>query len=240
MSTYEHVGGRGRPGHWGHRMADMEGRRGRRRGSGDPGSHRGERGERGERRHGDWSPWDPRGGFGPGFRPPFRGRRAARGDIRASVLALVAEQPMHGYQIITELVQRSNGAWRPSPGSVYPILQQLQDEGLVRVEETDGRRVVHLTDAGREYVDAHPDELAAPWEAVGGRPDEQTRDLMDALRGLAGAAWQVAQAGSLAQLERATALLADTRRRLYGILAENGGTAGADPDDDKDAPGDDA
>jgi DNA-binding PadR family transcriptional regulator len=154
------------------------------------------------------------------------------------VLALLAEQPMHGYQIITELTERSHGAWRPSPGSVYPILQQLQDEGLVRVEETDGRRVVHLTDTGREYVEAHGDELAAPWEAVGGRSDEQTWELMTALRGVTGAAWQVAQAGSLAQLEQASSMLADVRRRLYGILAEDG-PAGPDAGDDTPAPSDD-
>jgi DNA-binding PadR family transcriptional regulator len=180
-------------------------------------------------RHGGWSPWDPRSGFGPGFRPPFRGRKAARGDVRASVLALLAEQPMHGYQIINELAERSQGAWRPSPGSVYPILQQLQDEGLVRVEETDGRRVVHLTDAGRAYVEAHRDELAAPWEAVGGQPDEQTWELMSAVRAVTGAAWQVAQAGTPADLERATGLLTEVRRRLYGILA--GGSEDGTEDD---------
>jgi DNA-binding PadR family transcriptional regulator len=178
--------------------------------------------------HGGGSPWDPRSGFGPGFRPPFRGRKAARGDVRASVLALLAEQPMHGYQIINELAERSQGAWRPSPGSVYPILQQLQDEGLVRVEETDGRRVVHLTDAGRAYVDTHHDELAAPWEAVGGQQDEQTWELMSAVRAVTGAAWQVAQAGTTADLERATALLTEVRRRLYGILA---GSTEDGPDD---------
>jgi DNA-binding PadR family transcriptional regulator len=135
------------------------------------------------------------------------------------VLALLAEEPMHGYQIINELAERSQGAWRPSPGSVYPILQQLQDEGLVRVEETDGRRVVHLTTAGQAYVDSHRDELAAPWEAVGGQPDEATWELMSAVRAVTGAAWQVAQAGTTTDLERATSLLAEVRRRLYGILA---------------------
>ncbi len=163
--------------------------------------------------------WEPRG-FGPGFRPPFRGgRRAARGDVRASVLALLAEQPMHGYQIINELAERSHGAWRPSPGSVYPILQQLQDEALVRIEEIDGRRVVHLTDVGRVYVETHQEELSAPWEAVGGQPDEQTWELMNAVRAVTGAASQVAQVGAAGDVQRATEMLTDVRRRLYGILA---------------------
>jgi len=211
------------PGRW----ARMSGH-----GPGAPGAHGGSGGH-GGRRHrghgpgpGGWSPWDPRGGFGPGFRPPFRGRKAARGDVRASVLALLSERPMHGYQIINELTERSQGAWRPSPGSVYPVLQQLQDEGLVRVEETDGRRVVHLTEAGQAYVEAHPEELAAPWEAVGAWPDEPTWKLMTAVRAVTGAAWQVAQAGTPAQVERAAEMLTEVRRRLYGILAEDGG---ADP-----------
>lgn len=220
MSTHTHVGNPpwwAMPGGWATHMSGHG--HGRRR----PGPGH---------RHGAWSPWDPRGGFGPGFRPPFRGRKAARGDVRASVLALLAEQPMHGYQIINELAERSQGAWRPSPGSVYPILQQLQDEGLVRVEETDGRRVVHLTDAGRAYVEGHRDELAAPWEAVGGQPDEQTWELMTAVRAVTGAAWQVAQAGTAADLERATSLLTEVRRKLYGILAGDA----ADPEAPEAAP----
>jgi DNA-binding PadR family transcriptional regulator len=232
MSTYTYAGGApwwASRGGWGAPMTG-HGHRGRRRPGPGPGGGSGSG-------PGGWSPWDPRGGFGPGFRPPFRGRKAARGDVRASVLALLAEQPMHGYQIINELAERSQGAWRPSPGSVYPILQQLQDEGLVRVEETDGRRVVHLTDAGRAYVEAHRDELAAPWEAVGGQPDERTWELMSAVRAVTGAAWQVAQAGSAAELERATAMLVDVRRRLYGILAESTETPedGTEPPDDTDS-----
>jgi DNA-binding PadR family transcriptional regulator len=192
---------------------------------------------RGRRRRGGppgWGPMGDPGGFGPrdpgGFGPrgPFRGRRAARGDVRASVLALLAEEPMHGYQIITELAERSNGAWRPSPGSVYPVIQQLQDEGLVRIEETDGRRVVHLTPAGERYVTEHADELTAPWEAVGFGPDEATWGLLTAAKSLAGAAWQVAQAGTRADVEKATAVLADARRRLYGILADGGAGSQSD------------
>jgi DNA-binding PadR family transcriptional regulator len=192
--------------------------------------HHGPGGRRhgGHGRGGGFGPgFDPRAmgfgpGFGPGFRPPFRGRKAARGDVRASVLSLLSEQPMHGYQIITELAERSGGTWRPSPGSVYPVIQQLQDEGLVRIEEADGRRVVHLTDAGREYVEAHAEELAAPWEAVGGGQDEVTGALLTAARGLAAAAWQITNAGTAADVEKATEVLTDARRRIYGILADSG------------------
>ncbi|MEN3358184.1 MAG: hypothetical protein V7637_2166 [Mycobacteriales bacterium] len=214
MTIHEHAGrGRRRGPHHGDPAHAEEGGHDRRRGRGHRHGGPGRPGP-------DGFGWEPRGGFGPGFRPPFRGgRRAARGDVRASVLALLAEQPMHGYQIINELAERSNGAWRPSPGSVYPILQQLQDEALVRIEETDGRRVVHLTDVGRVYVETHQDELSAPWEAVGSQPDEQTWELMNAVRAVTGAAWQVAQVGDTTDVRRATQMLTDMRRRLYGILA---------------------
>ena len=118
-----------------------------------------------------------RSGHGPGFARRFggprgRGRRTARGDIRAAVLALVAEQPRHGYEIIQEIAERTGGAWRPSPGSVYPTLSQLEDEGLVRVEQADGRRVVHLTEEGTRYVEEHRAELDAVWDV--GRPAATT------------------------------------------------------------------
>ncbi len=182
----------------------------------------------------------PGGGFGPGFGGPgfggpgfvgpgFGGRggrgrgggRAGRGDVRASVLALLAEQPRHGYEIITEIIERSGGAWKPSPGSVYPVLQQLQDEGLVRPEEADGRRVFHLTEAGITYVAEHATELTTPWQSVGGTPHEGVEALFGVFKQVAAAAGQVAQAGSEAQLQAARTVLADTRRSLYRILAED-------------------
>src|SRR5690242_19528879 len=126
-----------------------------------------------------------RGGFGPWggpFPPPLdmlfrgfgggghgRGRRARRGDVRAALLVLLHEQPRNGYQLIQEIEQRSEGAWRPSPGSVYPALQQLEDEGLVRTEETEGRRTYALTDEGRGYVEENRDDLGEPWKAVGAK-----------------------------------------------------------------------
>ena len=100
----------------------------------------------------------------------MRGPRAKRGDVRAAALALLAEQPMNGYQIIQEIGERSGGVWRPSPGSIYPALQQLEDEGLIRAEAGEGgRRAFQLTDEGRAYAAAHSAELTAPWDVVAGQ-----------------------------------------------------------------------
>src|ERR687883_882324 len=113
-----------------------------------------------------------RGGFGPPFGPHFGGPhlrgRARRGDVRAALLVLLDEEPRNGYGLMQEIERRRGGAWRPRPGSVYPALQQLEDEGLVRAEEREGSRVFSLTDKGRTYVDEHADELGAPWDAVRG------------------------------------------------------------------------
>lgn len=199
----------------------------------DPaGEHRPGRG-RGRRRHG------PRGGpgFGPGFgpggfpgRPGFpgfpgphgrRGRKRARGDIRAAVLALLAEGPMHGYQIIQEINERSEGAWRPSPGSVYPTLQQLEDEGLVRTEQADGKRVMHLTDEGTAYVEERRADLDRVWETIGDDADDEEIALRESVGQVMGAAMQVMSAGTTAQREAAREILVDARRKLYRILAED-------------------
>jgi DNA-binding PadR family transcriptional regulator len=170
--------------------------------------------------------------FGPGFGPPFgpgmrgfprgrRGRRTSRGDIRAAVLALVAEQPRHGYEIIQEIAERTGGAWRPSPGSVYPTLSQLEDEGLVRVEQSEGRRVVHLTEEGTRYVDEHREELDAVWASVGREaPDEDAVELWEQLGQLHGAAAQVMSAGTPEQVAAATTAIAEARRTIYRLLAE--------------------
>lgn len=187
----------------------------------------GRRGRRG-RRHG--SPrFGP--GFGPGMPPPpqrgfpgprggRRGRRTARGDIRAAVLALVAEQPRHGYEIIQEIAERSGGAWRPSPGSVYPTLSQLADEGLVRVEQTDGRRVVQLTEAGTAYVAEHRTELDAVWASIGQDTDPDGGALWEQLGQLHAATQQVMGAGTPEQIAAATAALAEARKTIYRLLAE--------------------
>jgi DNA-binding PadR family transcriptional regulator len=149
----------------------------------------------------------------------MRGRRARRGDVRAAALALLAGQPMNGYQIIQEIGERSGGLWRPSPGSVYPALQQLQDEGLIQAEPGEtGHRGYALTGSGREYAAAHPDELRAPWDVAGatGRAAIQMRTLTGQL---AMAASQVAAAGTDAQQAQASEILADSRKSLYQILA---------------------
>src|SRR6476661_1774902 len=132
------------------------------------------RGGRGHRRRGGpgFGPWS---GFGPG---QFGARhKAGRGDIRAAILALLVEQPMHGYQIIREIGERSEGAWAPSPGSVYPTLQQLTDEGLVRSQEQDGKRVYELTDEGRTAVEARTGAL--PWEQAAENADDDLVGLRE-------------------------------------------------------------
>jgi DNA-binding PadR family transcriptional regulator len=155
-------------------------------------------------------------GFGHGG-PRFGGRRAGRGDIRAAVLALLAEQPMHGYQIIQELTDRTQGAWRPSPGSVYPTLQQLADEELARETTSEtGKRVYELTDAGREAAQA----TTAPWEALLAEDDDPLIALRDLTQQVVAAARQVAQAGTREQLEAAQGILRDARKQLYRLLAD--------------------
>lgn len=173
-------------------------------------------------------PWgDPRGGF------PFdrlRGpigrlrslKRRGHGDVRAAILILLTEQPMHGYQIMQEIGARSGGLWRPSSGAVYPALQQLEDEGLARIEqEAQGRKVAHLTDEGRAYVQEHRDELGTPWETATEDFGEELLELRGLVGQVATATMQVAQAGSNSQIAEARRLLADTRSQLYQILAED-------------------
>jgi DNA-binding PadR family transcriptional regulator len=139
--------------------------------------------------------------------------------VRAAVLALLAEEPRHGYAVMTELAQRSGGLWRPSPGSVYPVLQQLQDEGLVSVEEADGRRIFSLTEAGRTYVAEHPDEVHEPWSAADNGPLERIQSVMFAVQALGAAADQVARTADDAQAEKAVAVIDQARKSLYRILA---------------------
>jgi len=157
------------------------------------------------------------------FRGQFEqkvGTRMGRGDVRAAVLALLAEKPMHGYQLIREIEERSNGAWKPSPGSVYPTLQLLADEGLIRAEESNGRKTYSLTEGGRAVTDAAAD-AKAPWEAQGSRESGRTSALPKAGFDLAQAAAQVGRTGSPEQVSQAVAVLDDARRKLYSILAQN-------------------
>ncbi|HXW38889.1 MAG TPA: PadR family transcriptional regulator [Acidimicrobiales bacterium] len=153
---------------------------------------------------------------GPGFR---RGRKAGRGDVRAAIIALLAEEPMHGYQIMTEITDRSGGVWRPSPGSVYPTLQALEDQGLVTVTTAEGRRVYQLTDDGRQAAEALGDG-PAPWDVAARRGDRSERDLRGLVAEVAYAMAQVVRTGDTDQVNAARDILADTRRRLYLVLAD--------------------
>ncbi len=150
------------------------------------------------------------------------GRRARRGDIRAGILALLAEEPMHGYQIIQELESRSGGLWRPSPGSVYPTLQLLEDEGLVVREEGEGKRVYSLTEEGRARA-AELLERAGrhPWEELSAGADDPAFRLRQAAFQVGAAAMQAAHAGSGQQAEQALEILTEARRRIYALLAED-------------------
>ena len=172
-----------------------------------------------------------RGGpFGP---PRFGGRgpRVRRGDVRAAILDLLGEgQPWNGYQIIQEIGARTQGVWRPSAGSVYPALQQLEDEALIKAEAAgeDRRRMYTLTEEGQAYVTEHADELRASWDAVTGSVDDAEVQLRHTIHQVIVAVTQVSQAGSAAQVAQAGKILADTRRALYRILAADGEDAGED------------
>ncbi len=153
---------------------------------------------------------------------PWRGRRARRGDIRTAALLLLSEEPRNGYQIMQEVEERSGGLWSPSPGSVYPALQQLEDEGLIRAEEIDGRKLFRLTDSGREQLESRDSSRPAPWDEVGGERGGSRMQLGQALRDVAAAASQVIRTGSDAQMSQAQKILSTTRRDLYRVLAEDG------------------
>jgi DNA-binding PadR family transcriptional regulator len=171
-------------------------------------------------------------GFGPGFGGPFgRGPRAGRGDVRAAIIGLLAEEPMHGYQIITELTERSGGVWRPSPGSVYPTLQALEDQGLVTADKSEGRRVFSLTSEGRAEAEAAGDG-PPPWEEAAQSADRSLVDLKGLMGETAAAIWQVARAGDEEQVKAVGEILADTRRRIYLVLADGSSTTAPKPGPD--------
>lgn len=210
--------------------------------------------QHGGRRGGPWGgPWGGPGGFGrpgnPGP-PPWvaglfglaqgdrqRGPRVRRGDVRSAILDVVREasgreEQLNGYQVIQQITERSGGAWRPSPGSVYPTIQQLEDEGLVESTDNGGRRSLRLTDEGESYVVDHADELAAVWTPFE-EPEREDEtgfvDLKPEIGQVMGAVWQIVTTGSEQQRRAAVDILVDTRRRLYGVLAEG------DPEQPEDA-----
>jgi DNA-binding PadR family transcriptional regulator len=169
-----------------------------------------------------------------------RGPRVRRGDVRAAVLDVVREgsqndEPVNGYQVIQRIADRSGGAWRPSPGSVYPTIQQLEDEGLIEADDERGRRTFRLTTEGEAYVAANPDELAAVWAPFEERREQQTTEfagLKPEIGQVMGAVWQIVTTGTDRQRRDAVEILVDTRRKLYGLLAD--GDDGEDPDVEED------
>ncbi|WP_210650428.1 PadR family transcriptional regulator [Nocardioides sp. SYSU D00065] len=196
-----------------------------------------------------WSAWSPGGHRGrrPGGPPPWlgdilglatapqrpqqRGPRVRRGDVRTAIIdvlhrARAAEAPINGYQVIQEISELSHGEWRPSPGSVYPTIQQLQDEGLVESDDARGRRTIRLTDRGVAWAEAHTDQLAAVWAPFASTPEPDLdqpsghADIKSEIGQVVSAVWQLATQGSEQQKRAALDVLVDTRRRLYGILAD--------------------
>jgi DNA-binding PadR family transcriptional regulator len=162
----------------------------------------------------------PGGPFGRGGRGPGGRGRARRGDVRLALLRLLAEQPANGYQLMQTIEERSGGRWRPSPGSVYPTLSQLEDEGLIRSAEADGSRRFEITDAGREHLETRAGE-PEPWKPADEEGENAITELAPLVIQIGKAAWQVATVGDTAQRARAIEVLAETRRALYRILAED-------------------
>jgi DNA-binding PadR family transcriptional regulator len=193
--------------------------------------------------HAGWGTGAPWGGGGQSWRdgpPPWlaglfgmaqAGQSAKgapkvrRGDVRSATLDVLSGEAMNGYQVIQQIAERSHGIWKPSPGSVYPTIQQLEDEGLVEGTSRDGRRLLQLTDAGRAYVAERAEELADTW-----RPFEETQaateprggtaDLKPVIGQVMSAVWQVVTTGTRQQQAEAAEILSETRRRLYTLLAE--------------------
>jgi DNA-binding PadR family transcriptional regulator len=148
------------------------------------------------------------------------GPRARRGDVRAAVLALLAERPMHGYEMIKELEERTGGAWRPSAGSIYPTLQLLEDEGLIKGEESEGKRRFTLTEAGESERGTRAG--AAPWEEVTAGAAPEALQLWRSAQRLRDSVAQAVYAADEDQRKRVRELLDETRRKIYGVLAEDG------------------
>jgi len=192
------------------------------------------RGPRGHGRH-DAGPWGgPLGGpppwvgqmFGPQWGGPGGGRggrrsRVRRGDVRTAILDVLnaATEPLNGYQVIQQIADRTEGAWKPSPGSVYPTIAQLVDEGLVE-DAPQGRKTLRLTESGNAYLTENAEQVATVWAAFDEESQEDVSDLRQVIKQTVGAIVQVASTGTPAQQAKAVEILADTRRKLYGLLAE--------------------
>ena len=168
-------------------------------------------------------------GFGPGFGGgprggwrrggPGRGGRGRRGDVRAAILVLLAERPMHGYEMIQQIAERSNGIWRPSPGSVYPTLQLLDDEGLITASEPEGsKKLYELTEEGRAAAEKVE---TPPWDQIAEGVDPGHINLRAAVGQLFGAVAQAAHAANADQQQRIVDIVNNARREIYGILGED-------------------
>jgi len=173
--------------------------------------------------HGHGFPGGFPGGFGAGFERggfgPRGPRRAGKGDIRSVILSLLADGPSNGYGLIKAIAEKTSGAWRPSPGSVYPTLQQLVDEELI-VSKGDGRKTeFELTEAGSAYVAEHADDFAKAWDATPGRSAEAGAFFESAGK-LMGVVAQFRHSATDEQRKAAVEKLDDARRALYLILAE--------------------
>lgn len=157
---------------------------------------------------------------GPAFGPRGFGGRARKGDVRSAILSLLSEGPTNGYGLIKAIHAKTEGAWRPSPGSVYPTLQQLVDEGLIAPRGEGARTDFELTDAGRAYVEEHGDEIAQAWTTSSRHPLQEQSELLGSARKLAGVVRQVALEGTSEQRTAAVAKLDELRRELYRMLGE--------------------
>ncbi|AXK34443.1 PadR family transcriptional regulator [Streptomyces armeniacus] len=183
----------------------------------------GPQGRGAEGRRSAFGPFGPPFGDGPPFGGRGRGRggprgRARRGDVRASILALLKDRSMHGYEMIQEIAERSGGTWKPSPGSVYPTLQLLEDEGLITSASEGGKKLFSLTEAGRTEAESGPE---APWEEAGRGVDwEAMNEIRKAGGGLIEAFKQVWSTGTPEQREKALGVVNEARKKLYLILAE--------------------
>jgi len=183
-----------------------------------------------------WSNWTDLNSRGRGGPPPWlsgifgltpeqppQRPRAKRGDVRAAILDVLAVEPLNGYQVIQQIAERSGGQWKPSPGSVYPTVSQLEDEGLIAAGVERGR-TFRLTAEGEAYVAEHPDELGAVWAAFEDEPVEEDAPDLSVLKSEVGqlmsAVWQILTNGTDRQRKDAMAVLIETRRKLYGLLAD--------------------
>lgn len=185
---------------------------------------------------GGWSTWSDLSSRGRGGPPPWlsgifglvpqerpQRPRAKRGDVRAAILDVLAVEPLNGYQVIQQIAERSGGRWKPSPGSVYPTVSQLEDEGLITAG-VERSRTLRLTAAGEAYVAEHPDELAAVWADFEDELAEEEGPDLSVLKSEVGqlmsAVWQILTSGTDRQRKDAMAILVETRRNLYGLLAD--------------------